>query len=41
MVSEGDVERPVERSIITISSAAVGKARLDSPEYAFSRPVSR
>ena len=37
MVGEGEVERPVERSIITISSAAVGKARLDSPEYAFSK----
>ena len=37
MVAEGDAKRPVERSIVTISSGAVGRARLDSPEYAFSK----
>lgn len=37
MIAEGDIERPAERSIITISSGAVGRARTDSPEYAFSK----
>ncbi|MEP6655894.1 MAG: 3-ketoacyl-ACP reductase [Betaproteobacteria bacterium] len=37
MVAEGDAKRPLERSIITISSGAVGRARTDSPEYAFSK----
>jgi 3-oxoacyl-[acyl-carrier protein] reductase len=37
MVGEAEADRPVPRSIITISSGAVGRARQDSPEYAFSK----
>ena len=37
MVGEAAKGPPAERSIITISSGAVGRARTDSPEYAFSK----
>ncbi len=37
MIAEADTRRPVPRSIITVSSGAVGRARQDSPEYAFSK----
>jgi 3-oxoacyl-[acyl-carrier protein] reductase len=37
MVAEPAVGRAHHRSIITITSGAVGSARLDSPEYAFSK----
>jgi len=37
MVGEAEKGPSAERSIITISSGAVGRARTDSPEYAFSK----
>ena len=37
MIATRPEGRPVIGSIITISSGAVGKPRLDSPEYAFSK----
>jgi NAD(P)-dependent dehydrogenase (short-subunit alcohol dehydrogenase family) len=37
MAAEDAADRPVPRSIITISSGAVGRPSMDWPEYAFSK----
>ena len=37
MVNEAETDRPIGRSIVTISSGVAGRPRMDWPEYAFSK----